>query len=121
MVAGAVCSLAISLKYKFGFDDSLDVVGVHLVGGLIGTVGAGFLATETGLFYGGGVKQLVIQIVIALVALIYSGVITAIIAYALKATVGWRVTDDEEAIGIDSSEHGETAYDGLVGSYSKEV
>lgn len=121
LVAGAVCSLAISLKYKFGFDDSLDVVGVHLVGGLIGTVGAGFLATETGLFYGGGVKQLVIQIVIALVALIYSGVITAIIAYALKATVGWRVTDDEEAIGIDSSEHGETAYDGLVGSYSKEV
>ncbi len=121
VVAGALCSIAISMKFKFGFDDSLDVVGVHLVGGLVGTVGAGFLATETGLFYGGGIKQLVIQIVIALVAMIYSGVITAIIAFALKATMGWRVSEDDENIGIDSSEHGETAYDGLVGSYSKEV
>lgn len=121
VVAGALCSIAISMKFKFGFDDSLDVVGVHLVGGLVGTVGAGFLATETGLFYGGGIKQLVIQIVIALVAMIYSGVITAIIAFALKATMGWRVSEEDENIGIDSREHGETAYDGLVGSYSKEV
>jgi Amt family ammonium transporter len=120
-VAGVVCSLAISLKFKYGYDDSLDVVGVHLVGGLIGTVGAGFLSTGTGLFYGGGVKQLVVQIVIALCALIFSGVITAILGYIIKATMGWRVTDEQETIGIDSSEHGETAYDGLVGSYSKEV
>ncbi|WP_188042632.1 ammonium transporter [Changpingibacter yushuensis] len=120
-IAGSVCSIAISLKYKLGYDDSLDVVGVHLVGGLIGTVGAGFLSTSSGLFYGYGVKQLVVQIVIAVVALVYSGVITAIIGFALKATMGWRVSEDDEVVGIDSAEHGESAYDQPVGAYSKEI
>lgn len=120
-IAGSVCSLAIALKNKFGYDDSLDVVGVHLVGGLIGTVLVGLLATDTGLFYGGGIKQTIVQIVIAVVALIYSGVITAIIAYVLKATMGWRVSDEDEDRGIDSAEHGESAYDQLVGAYSKEI
>ncbi len=67
-VAGVLSALAVGLKYKFGYDDSLDVVGVHLVSGLWGTVAIGLLGTETGLFYGGDYKQLVIQIVIALVA-----------------------------------------------------
>ena len=120
-IAGCVCSLAVSLKNKFGYDDSLDVVGVHLVGGLLGTVLVGLFATDTGLFYGGGIKQLIVQIVIALVAILYSGVITAIIGYAIKVTMGWRVSDEDEDRGIDSVEHGESAYDQLVGAYSKEI
>jgi len=111
LVAGLLCALAVGLKYKFGYDDSLDVVGVHLVGGLVGTVGIGILATSGGLFYGDGGKQLVIQIVIALFAVAWSAVMTTVIALVLKATMGWRVEDEHELNGIDFSEHGETAYD----------
>jgi len=111
LLAGVVCAFAIGLKNKLGFDDSLDVVGVHLVGGLVGTVGIGFLATSGGLFYGDGGKQLVIQIVIALFAVAWSAVMTTVIALVLKATMGWRVEDEDELNGIDFSEHGETAYD----------
>jgi hypothetical protein len=71
-IAGAVCFLAIQLKYKFGYDDSLDVVGVHLVAGLWGTLSLGFFATGTGLFYGGGIAQLAIQAIIALVAIAFT-------------------------------------------------
>jgi Amt family ammonium transporter len=110
-VAGAACALAVGLKYRFGYDDSLDVVGVHLVGGLIGTIGIGFLATTGGLFYGGGVEQLVVQTVIALFAILWSGVFTLVIALALKYTVGWRIPTEDEIEGIDLVEHGETAYD----------
>ncbi|MGO1590850.1 MAG: ammonium transporter [Ancrocorticia sp.] len=120
-IAGAVCSLAVSLKTKFGYDDSLDVVGVHLVGGLIGTVLVGLLATDTGLFYGGGIEQTIVQIVIALVAIIYAGVITVILGFIIKVTMGWRVSAEDEDRGVDSSEHGESAYDQLVGAYSKEI
>ncbi|WP_183469165.1 ammonium transporter [Mycolicibacterium iranicum] len=109
-VAGALSALAISLKYKFGYDDSLDVVGVHLVAGLWGTVGIGFLATETGLFYGGGIEQLVVQIVIALVALVFTGVMAALIAFIVKP-LGWRVSKEDEDTGIDETEHAETAYE----------
>ncbi len=111
VVAGAVCALAVGLKYRFGYDDSLDVVGVHLVGGLIGTVGIGFLATSGGLFYGDGLEQLVIQVVIALFAMLWSGVFTLAIALALKYTMGWRIPEEDEVEGIDFAEHGETAYD----------
>lgn len=110
VIAGALSALAIGLKYKFGYDDSLDVVGVHLVAGLWGTVGIGFLATETGLFYGGGIQQLVVQIVIALVAVVFTGVMTAIIAFIVKP-LGWRVTKEDEDTGIDETEHAETAYE----------
>ncbi len=110
VVAGVLSALAVGLKYKFGYDDSLDVVGVHLVSGLWGTVAIGFLGTETGLFYGGDYKQLVVQIVIAVVALVFTAVVTLIIAYALKP-LGWRVTDEEEARGVDEAEHAESAYD----------
>lgn len=110
VIAGVLSALAIGLKYKFGYDDSLDVVGVHLVAGLWGTVGIGFLATETGLFYGGGVQQLVVQVVIALVAVVFTGIMTAIIAFIVKP-MGWRVTREDEDTGIDETEHAETAYE----------
>lgn len=109
-VAGVLSALAIGLKYKFGYDDSLDVVGVHLVAGLWGTVGIGLLATETGLFYGGGIQQLVVQIVIAVVALIFTAVLTTIIAFIVKP-LGWRVSEEDEDTGIDETEHAETAYE----------
>ncbi|PRC42687.1 ammonium transporter, partial [Mycobacterium sp. ITM-2017-0098] len=83
-IAGILSALAIGLKYKFGYDDSLDVVGVHLVAGLWGTVGIGFFATETGLLYGGGFQQLVVQIVIALVAVVFTAIMTVIIAFIVK-------------------------------------
>ncbi|MDF0531236.1 ammonium transporter [Tsukamurella sp. 8F] len=111
VVAGGAAAFAVSLKTRLGFDDSLDVVGVHLVAGLIGTIGIGFLAKGTGLFWGGDYKQLVVQCVIAFVALAYTAVLTAIIAYALKFTLGWRIDREAEDIGIDESEHAETAYE----------
>ena len=111
LVAGMLSPYAVGLKFKFGVDDSLDVVGVHLVAGVWGTIGAGLLSTSTGLLYGHGVKQTVIQILIALISVAISGVVTAIIGYALKATMGWRITEDAESAGIDQSEHAETAYD----------
>ncbi|MCC2321922.1 ammonium transporter [Cellulomonas xiejunii] len=116
VVAGVLCALAVGLKYKFGYDDSLDVVGVHLVGGLVGTVLIGFLAADTGLFFGGGVNQLIIQIVIALVAIVFSGLVTLVIGLILKATLGWRVSQDVEVGGIDLAVHGETAYENLGGA-----
>jgi Amt family ammonium transporter len=111
LVSGALCALAVGLKYKFGYDDSLDVVGVHLVGGLVGTIGVGFLATSGGLFYGDGVKQLVVQTLVALVAVFWSAVATLIVGLAIKRTVGWRIAEEDEVEGIDFTEHGETAYE----------
>ncbi|KUH85239.1 MULTISPECIES: ammonium transporter [unclassified Mycobacterium] len=110
VIAGVLSALAVGLKYKFGYDDSLDVVGVHLVAGLWGTVGIGFLALDTGLFYGGGIRQLVVQVVIASVAVIFTGIMTAIIAFIVKP-LGWRVTAEDEDTGIDETEHAETAYE----------
>ena len=110
-IAGVLTCLAVGLKFKFGYDDSLDVVGVHLVGGLWGTISIGLFATETGLFYGGGVGQLVVQTLVALVALVFTAVMTTIIGYALKATMGWRIPEEAEAEGIDVTTHGESAYD----------
>jgi Amt family ammonium transporter len=111
LVAGAVCALAVGLKYRFGYDDSLDVVGVHLVGGLVGTVGAGFLSTSTGLLYGEGWEQLVVQVLVALGAMIWSAVATLVVALAVKALIGLRIEEEEEIEGIDFAEHGESAYD----------
>jgi Amt family ammonium transporter len=111
LVAGGLSALAVGLKYKFGYDDSLDVVGVHLVAGLWGTIGAGLLATSTGLFYGGGGEQTVLQILIALISLALSFVLTYAIAMGLKATIGWRISEDEESEGIDQAEHAESAYE----------
>jgi Amt family ammonium transporter len=111
VVAGSGCAMAVGLKYRFGYDDSLDVVGVHLVGGLIGTIGIGFLATTGGLLYGDGVKQLVIQTLVALYAILWSGAATLIIGLAIKYSLGWRIAEEDEVEGIDFVEHGESAYD----------
>jgi Amt family ammonium transporter len=116
-VAGVLCALAVGLKYKLGYDDSLDVVGVHLVGGLWGTLAIGLLATEAapaavnGLFYGGGLDQLWRQAVGAFAVLFYSLILTLIIGFILHKTIGFRVSEDAEAEGVDSSEHAETGYD----------
>jgi Amt family ammonium transporter len=120
VIAGAVCALAVSLKYRFGFDDSLDVVGVHLVGGLVGTLLIGFFSDKSvnaasvgddGLFLGGGFTQLGRQAVAAGAVLGYSFVLTLIIGMLIKYTIGFRVTDEAEAAGIDEAEHKETAYE----------
>lgn len=120
-VAGVLSALAVGLKYKFGYDDSLDVVGVHLVSGLWGTVGIGLLAVNGGLFYGGDFKLLLIQIIIALVAIIFSAIVTVVIAIAIKKTIGWRVDESAEVGGIDLAVHGESAYEnvGAARSYSE--
>lgn len=110
-IAGAVCAMAVGLKYKLKYDDSLDVVGVHLVGGLIGTVGIGFFSTSTGLLYGEGGKQLLIQVVVALFAMLWSAVATLVIGLAIKFTIGLRLDPEDEVEGIDFVEHGESAYD----------
>ena len=116
-IAGVLCALAVGLKYKLGYDDSLDVVGVHLVGGLWGTLAVGLLATEAapagvnGLFYGGGVDQLWRQAVGALAVLLYSGILTFVIGFILHKTIGFRVSEEDELEGVDSSEHAETGYD----------
>jgi ammonium transporter, Amt family len=116
-LAGVICALAVGLKYKFGYDDSLDVVGVHLFGGLWGTLAVGFLATAAapagvdGLFYGGGVDQLWRQAVGAFAVLFYSGIMTFIIGFLLHKTIGFRVSEEEERAGVDESEHAETGYD----------
>jgi ammonium transporter, Amt family len=116
-IAGALCALAVGLKYRFGYDDSLDVVGVHLVGGLAGTLLIGLFATASspagvdGLFYGGGLDQLWRQAVGAFAVLAYSGIATLIIAFLVKVTVGLRVSDEDEVTGIDETEHAESGYD----------
>ena len=119
-VAGALCALAVGLKYRFGFDDSLDVVGVHLVGGLVGTIMIGLVSSGDapgavdGLLYGGGFGPLVVQTLVAVFAMAWSAVATLIVAVLIKLTLGWRIDEGEEIDGIDYAEHGESGYD-LVG------
>ena len=110
-IAGIVTCLACGLKFRFGYDDSLDVVGVHGVGGLIGTLLVGFFGEGVGLLAGGDWRQLAVQAIIALVAILYSGVVTAIIAFALEKTIGWRVSEAQEIGGVDLADQGERAYD----------
>ncbi|URM89465.1 ammonium transporter [Streptomyces sp. MRC013] len=116
-VAGPLCAAAVRLKHGFGYDDSLDVVGVHLVGGVVGSVLVGFLATggvqseARGLLYGGGTDQLVKQVVGVAAVLVYSLVVSAALALVLHRTVGMRVSEDDEVSGIDRAEHAGTAYD----------
>ncbi|CAB4922034.1 unannotated protein [freshwater metagenome] len=117
-IAGILCSLATGLKYRFNVDDSLDVVGVHLVAGIWGSLAIGFFGTSSvnnvgvnGIFYGGGAGLLGKQAIgVALVAL-YSFVATLIIGYLIEKTIGFRVKEDVEVSGIDLNEHAETAYE----------
>ena len=116
-IAGAACAVAVGMKFRFKLDDSLDVIGVHLVGGLVGTLLIGLFSTSAGaggvngLFYGGGFASLGAQAGAAAVAIVWTGVLTTIIAFAIKYTMGWRISEEEEVEGIDFSQHGETAYD----------
>ncbi|HKJ10765.1 MAG TPA: ammonium transporter [Ornithinimicrobium sp.] len=116
VVAGAISALAIGLKYKFGYDDALDVVGVHLVAGLVGTIGIGFLMLPIegeggGLFYGGGLDQLVAQLVAAVFTMAFTGILTLVIGLAIAKTIGFRVSIEDEERGVDLAAHGETAYE----------
>ena len=116
--AGVFCSLAVSLKFRFGFDDSLDVVGVHLVAGVWGSLAIGLFGAQAvnsiglnGLLYGGGTKLLIMQAWgVGLVAA-YSFVVTLIIAFAIEKTIGFRIKPDKEIEGIDLNEHAESAYE----------
>jgi Amt family ammonium transporter len=117
-IAGAVCALAVGLKYKFGYDDSLDVVGVHLVGGIIGSLAIGFFGSSAvnsvgldGLFYGGGTELLAKQALGVVLVMTYSFVATLIIGFAIEKTIGFRVSTDKELIGVDQTEHAESAYE----------
>lgn len=116
-----LCALAVGLKYRFGYDDSLDVVGVHLVGGLWGTLSIGLFATATspagvdGLFFGGGVDQLWRQAVGAFAVLAFSFVLTYIIGLIIQKTIGFRLDEESEVEGIDGGEHAESAYDSSTG------
>lgn len=118
IAAGVLCALAVSLKFRFGFDDSLDVVGVHLVGGIVGTLLIGFFADASvnsgggnGLFHGGGWNQLWRQAVAAGSVLVYSFVLAFIIGWIINKTIGFRVSPEAEATGIDEAEHAESAYE----------
>jgi ammonium transporter, Amt family len=111
IAAGIACSLASGLKHRLGYDDSLDVVAIHLVGGLVGTIGVGLLATETGFFYGAGVQQLVVQVLVATYTLLWSGLATLTIGLLIRYTIGWRIPADQELEGIDFAVHGESAFD----------
>jgi Amt family ammonium transporter len=116
LVAGVLCYSAVMLKVKFSYDDSLDVVAVHGVGGILGTLATGLFATvavnaggSNGLFYGNP-RQLAVQALAVGVILVYSFVATYGILKLLDKTMGLRVTDEEEVMGLDLSQHGEAGY-----------
>ncbi len=118
LIAGAICALAVSIKYALGFDDSLDVVAVHLVGGIWGSLSIGLFGTSVvnsigldGLFYGGGTTLLGKQALGVGMVFAYSFLATLIIGFIIEKTIGFRVKKDAEVEGIDLSEHAETAYE----------
>jgi Amt family ammonium transporter len=116
LVAGIICYLAVLAKPRLGYDDSLDVVGVHCVGGIIGALCTGLFASKLvnpaggdGLFFGNP-GQFVIQLIAVGVTLVFSFVISYILFKILDATMGLRVTPEDEVAGLDITEHQETAY-----------
>ncbi|MBE1534762.1 Amt family ammonium transporter [Actinomadura algeriensis] len=118
LVAGAICAFAVGLKYKLGYDDSLDVVGVHMVGGIVGALLIGILATTAvndagadGLLAGGGLGLLGKQALAVVATLAYSFVVTWVIAKVIDLVMGFRIAEDDELAGIDRTAHAETAYD----------
>ena len=117
LVAGGACCLAVTFKHRLGYDDALDVVGVHLVGGLVGTLMIGvvadseFAAGYSSILDGGGFELLGKQALAAGVVLAYSFVATLVIALLIKVTMGLRVTEEEEVTGIDTTVHAESAYE----------
>jgi Amt family ammonium transporter len=110
VIAGSACALAVDLKFRFGFDDSLDVVGIHLVGGVIGTLFIGLVGADVGLFLGFGFDQLIAQALGAAAVFGYSFVMALVIGFAIEKSMGFRVQAEAELAGIDTSVHGEEAY-----------
>ena len=119
LIAGVLCFLGISLKNKFGFDDSLDVIGVHLVGGIVGSMLLGLFSDKTvngvgadGTFFGGGASLLGKQAIAVVATLVFSGVMTFIIAKVLDMVIpgGLRVNEEDEESGLDLSQHSEVGY-----------
>jgi Amt family ammonium transporter len=110
LIVGVSCALAVELKYVFGFDDSLDVVGIHLVGGLIGTLYIGLFGTGVGAFLGFGFDQLGKQAIGAAVVLVFAFTASYAIGWLIQKTIGFRVTSTDEIAGVDNVLHGETAY-----------
>ena len=116
-IAGAVCYLALTLKTKFGFDDSLDVIAVHLVGGILGAILLAFFADTkvnslgfNGIFYGGGAELLMDQLVALGATIAFSFTVTWVLAKVLDKTIGLRVSTEDELVGLDQSQHAESAY-----------
>jgi ammonium transporter, Amt family len=130
LIAGVVCCYAVKLKARFGYDDALDVVGVHFVGGLVGSLLIGFFANpdffagvtnflgdevngfREGILYGGGGKLLLEQAIANASAIVWSFVLTTVIMLVLKRTIGVRVSEETETTGLDHALHAETAYHG---------
>lgn len=110
LVAGILCALAVDLKFSFGFDDSLDVVGIHLVGGLVGTLWIGFFGRGVGAAFGNGFDQLGAQALGAVAVLAYSFIGALILGFIIEKTMGFRVKAEDEIAGIDTVVHGEEAY-----------
>jgi len=116
-IAGILCYLALGIKEKMNWDDSLDVIAVHLVGGIVGTLLLGFFADSTvnsagfdGLFYGGGLELLKDQFVGALFVGLFSFIVTYAISFGISRTIGLRVDADDERLGLDQTQHAESAY-----------
>jgi ammonium transporter, Amt family len=118
LIAGAICCFAVQIKFKAGYDDSLDVVGVHFVGGLTGSLLIGFFADPAfydgtfgeGLFFGGNAELLLEQVIANGVTIVFSFIVTFAIMKVLDVTIGVRVSEEIENSGLDLEEHGETAY-----------
>jgi Amt family ammonium transporter len=119
LVTGAICYLAVNIKFRFGFDDALDVVGVHLVGGVVGSLLLGLFADKAinpggrdGVFLGGGWGLMGDQLVAVVATLVYSFVVTYVLCLVLKAVLpgGLRVDEEDEEVGLDLSQHSEVGY-----------
>jgi Amt family ammonium transporter len=117
LIAGAVCYLALTLKTRFNFDDSLDVIAVHLVGGILGALLLGFFSDTKvnslgfdGVLFGGGSKLLVNQLIAIGATFAFSFIVTWVVAKILDATIGLRVSTEDELVGLDQSQHAESAY-----------
>jgi len=127
LIAGAICCFAVQLKFKAGYDDALDVVGIHFVGGLVGSLLIGFFADPEffdgtfgeGLFYGGGTELLVEQIIANVSAIVFSFIVTFAIFKVLDLTIGVRVSEEAEDTGLDADQHAETAYAGSGASMDR--
>jgi Amt family ammonium transporter len=110
ILVGAVCAVAIDLKFKWGFDDSLDVVGIHLIGGIIGTLYIGIFGSGIGLLDTGSFKQLGVQALAAFGIAIYSFVLAYAIGWTIQKTIGFRIRNEDEVAGVDTIVHGEEGY-----------